>query len=106
MNVKEIVIAYLKANGFDGLYNEIGECGCGCDELMPCDNAGIDDCEPAFGVYCPCCGEIVFVPVSNVIRELEKACQKSDEQTALSLSDLFGILAGDSKRSTPYAAYE
>lgn len=34
ITVKEIVVAYLKENGFDGLCGD--ECGCGIDELAPC----------------------------------------------------------------------
>ena len=33
--LKSIVAAYLRANGYDGLYNE--DCGCLlADDLMPC----------------------------------------------------------------------
>lgn len=34
MTVKEIVIEYLKKNGYDGLYND--DCGCALDDLIPC----------------------------------------------------------------------
>lgn len=34
MTVKEIVEAYLRANGFDGLYAD--ECSCTVDDLEPC----------------------------------------------------------------------
>jgi hypothetical protein len=50
MNVKQITIAYLKENGFDGLHSE--ECGCGVDDLMPCDGEGIEHCKPAKAVPC------------------------------------------------------
>lgn len=42
--VKEIVIAALKEMGADGLCE--GECGCGLDNLMPCETAPIW-CVPA-----------------------------------------------------------
>jgi hypothetical protein len=45
MNVREIVTAHLKAGGFDGLAGE--DCGCGLDDLMPCDGYGFDLCKPA-----------------------------------------------------------
>jgi len=75
MNVKEITEQYLRANGYDGLYNENGECGCERGDLMPCDCTGIEDCEPAMQHYCPACGESIFVPISS----LEKLCRKLDE---------------------------
>lgn len=45
MTVKEIVIDYLKKNGFDGLCSEA--CGCGIDDSIPC-GEGFEDCEPAY----------------------------------------------------------
>ena len=53
MNVKDIVIEYLKKNGFDGL------CGAGCwcgleDALMPCDVNAAFECEPAIKVKPDC----------------------------------------------------
>ena len=34
MILKEIIVEYLVANGFDGLY--LDDCGCMSDDLMPC----------------------------------------------------------------------
>lgn len=43
--VKEILIEYLKAGGFDGLACAEFECGCFLDDLIPCgDFCG--DCRP------------------------------------------------------------
>ena len=50
MNVRQIVMAHLKAGGFDGL--AVDDCGCGIDDLMPCDGYGIDRCKPANAVPC------------------------------------------------------
>ena len=36
ITVVEIIENYLKDNGFDGLYNEIGECACKINDLAPC----------------------------------------------------------------------
>ena len=46
MNVKQIVLQYLKENGYDGLASDDGECGCDLENLMPC---GFQDtfCEAA-----------------------------------------------------------
>ena len=49
MNVRQIVLAHLKAGGFDGLAGE--DCGCGLDDLMPCDGYR-SDCHPAKAVPC------------------------------------------------------
>ncbi len=56
MNVKEITVAYLKANGFDGLYCEY--CSCFVDDLMPClglHSFGSEqgDCEAGHKIPCP-----------------------------------------------------
>lgn len=48
MTAKEIIIKYLKDNGFDGLCGE--DCGCGIDDLAPCDMPM--DCEPAYKHIC------------------------------------------------------
>ena len=47
MNVKEIIQAWLKTNGYDGLYHDYLECGCTIDDLMPC-NSCLDECEPGY----------------------------------------------------------
>ena len=47
MNVKEIVSKYLVENGFDGLFNDGGECGCLVDDLCPCDG-DVENCEPGY----------------------------------------------------------
>ena len=47
MDLIEIVLDYLKKNGFDGLFNTESECGCQIDELMPCGEPGIE-CTPGY----------------------------------------------------------
>ena len=55
--VRIIVSDWLKANGYDGLVNYDGECGCPIGDLMPCENsiAGLGDCEPAYQFKCYMC---------------------------------------------------
>lgn len=65
LDVRRIVRLYLVRMGADGLYSERGECGCPVTDLMPCDSP-CDTCEPAKSVYCPSCGNNVYVPVGNV----------------------------------------
>jgi hypothetical protein len=45
MNVLEIIKLYLESNGFDGLTND--ECGCGLDDLVPCES----DCSMCCPAY-------------------------------------------------------
>ncbi len=44
ITVTEIVIKYLRENGFDGLCGD--ECGCGIEDLAPCQE-GWSECVPA-----------------------------------------------------------
>ena len=37
MNIKEIIKVWLQENGYDGLVDQDGECGCEIADLMPCD---------------------------------------------------------------------
>lgn len=94
MNVKEITEQYLKANGYDGLYNENCECGCERGDLMPCDCSGIEDCEPAMQHYCHACGESIFVPISSLV----ELCRKLDETPTPTLKNLFGIFADNNEQ--------
>ena len=63
LTVKEIIEEYLKANRYDGLYLEIGEenCGCGLDDLWPCEDGPNPNCEAAY--KCPVCG--LFSPEAD-----------------------------------------
>ncbi len=45
MNGREIILKYLQENGYDGLAGE--DCGCGIDDLCPCDAAIPTECVPA-----------------------------------------------------------
>jgi hypothetical protein len=57
MNVKEIIIKYLKENGYDGLCTD--DCGCQISDLCPCGN-NIELCGPGYKhkcreeYYCDC----------------------------------------------------
>ena len=51
MDVKTMVIAYLRLNNFDGLFNANAECGCEIDDLAPCDG-GVMWCEPGYKRQC------------------------------------------------------
>lgn len=51
LNVKEIVNEHLKANGYGGLYNWDGECGCEVGDLAPCGELQ-QDCVPGYKVNC------------------------------------------------------
>ena len=49
MDCKEIVVEYLKANGFDGLAGE--GCGCSIEDFGCCDES-FGDCVPAYARKC------------------------------------------------------
>ena len=53
MKVIDIVANYLRDNGFDGLVSRDGECGCGIEDLHPCEEE-FADCEPGYKVPCTC----------------------------------------------------
>lgn len=46
MNVKDIILANLQQVGADGLCNPEESCGCGIDDLQPCDGFQ-KGCRPA-----------------------------------------------------------
>ena len=50
-NVREIVVEWLKENGYDGLYEPGCECGCFIDDLAPCDGL-CENCIPGYRVKC------------------------------------------------------
>lgn len=69
--VKDVMLAYMDANGYDGLYDDTGECGCVKSDLMPCGCANID-CR--FGVRVPgesseCGWAIIPKPTPAPVRE-------------------------------------
>ena len=47
MTVKDILRQNLKLRGFDGLCHPAMECGCGLDDLIPCEGAQAD-CQSAY----------------------------------------------------------
>jgi hypothetical protein len=49
MTVKEIIIKYLKDNGYDGLCSD--DCGCDIDDLFPC-GENPEFCIPAHKCKC------------------------------------------------------
>lgn len=66
VTVRDILIRKLKALGCDGLASE--ECGCGIDDLAPC-NGDCLGCQPARSRVGP--NGIGWYPVELVIRNLE-----------------------------------
>lgn len=55
MTIKEIVKECLKIKGFDGLAGE--DCGCGIDDLMPCDNPS-PQCRAGYKITCNNCSKL------------------------------------------------
>ena len=51
MTVREIVKKWLVDNGYGGLVNDMSDCGCEVDDLMPCDSEGCESCEAGYKVF-------------------------------------------------------
>jgi len=54
MKVIDIVANYLRDNGYDGLVHCEGLCGCGIEDLYPCQGEDFAECEPGYKVPCDC----------------------------------------------------
>ena len=54
--VKEIVACWLKDNGYDGLYNNDGDCACTIDDLAPCGELS-QDCYAGYKIDCASCAK-------------------------------------------------
>jgi hypothetical protein len=51
MNIRKIVEAWLKADGYDGLCDldcDYEGCGCLLDDLMPCDEPSPENCRAGY----------------------------------------------------------
>lgn len=80
MNVRQITEHWLRANGFDGLATD--GCGCGVDDLMPCDG-GLDNCKPAKRFDCDgtcscCCSSGPLDRADNCYRAVEAEAEPED----------------------------
>jgi len=61
-NIADVIVEYLKKNGFDGLCcEEYGfdglcceECGCDLDDLFPCEPPYDLTCSPGYKIPCKC----------------------------------------------------
>ena len=53
MDIGDIVKQYLEQNGFDGLVEQFGECGCEVSDLFPCGTPH-ESCRAAYKIPCPC----------------------------------------------------
>lgn len=51
IKLREIVKNYLEQNGFGGLFNSDGECGCELPDLMPCDQPS-ESCCAGYKIKC------------------------------------------------------
>ena len=51
MNLKTIVENWLKGHGYDGLFSEDSACACRLEDLMPCEEPGME-CQPGYEEKC------------------------------------------------------
>ena len=58
MTVREIVLKYLKGNGYDGLCNS-ENCSCDVDGLIRC-SGNSENCEAGYKMKCKGCDEIDY----------------------------------------------
>jgi hypothetical protein len=58
VTVNEIIMQYLKSNGYDGLFSE-DNCACSLEDLIPCCNSDwVLSCQAGYKHPCPSdCGE-------------------------------------------------
>ncbi len=55
ITIEKILSDWLDKNGYDGLANRLGECGCEKGDLFPCDDDNMRaDCVAGHKVMCPC----------------------------------------------------
>jgi len=47
VDVADIILSYLKENGYDGLYTT-DECACSLDDFMPCGGEDVVKCMPGY----------------------------------------------------------
>jgi hypothetical protein len=59
-NLLEITTAWLKENGYDGLFNQAGMCGCKLDDLFPCSETDLN-CQAGYLVEPSFDEELTFV---------------------------------------------
>jgi hypothetical protein len=53
--VMDIIRQYLRREGYDGLVDAEGECGCLIDDLAPCESDEIVGCRPGYKYLCRGC---------------------------------------------------
>ena len=69
LDVEHIIIKYLSEVNANGLCHSDWECGCGIDNLFPCENPS-GDCVPAVQRICDdkeseWYGEMIYVPLDG-----------------------------------------
>ena len=50
--VKEAIIEYAKKHGYTSIFNSEIQCGCTMDDLMPCGEFNINDCQFGYTKEC------------------------------------------------------
>lgn len=53
MTLQQLVKDALMRGGYDGLYNEAGDCACEATDLAPCSRPSLE-CRPGYRAPCEC----------------------------------------------------
>jgi hypothetical protein len=54
INLRGIIADWLRTHGYDGLYDDDGECACRLNDLIPCGDANPTYCKPGVISICTC----------------------------------------------------
>ena len=90
ISVKEIVRQYLIEHGYDGLYSDLGGCGCSIEpgSFMPCEAGGIELCKPGHKVEDPSDEfEFLIVPEKDTKRRTPDEWLKDPQFHGLRIID-------------------
>lgn len=91
MKVEEIVKEWLKAQGYDGLFNEAGECACLLEDLAPCGELS-GECQAGHKIQCSDVVDDFQIVPEREVSSCE-TCPRWDEESEGCLAFMLRSLA-------------